>query len=249
MLRSLNELRNFVLKAEDGEIGRCKDFLFDDAFWTIRYMVADTGKWLPKRKVLVSPISLGEPGWINRRLPVRLTREQIESSPPLDADAPISRQFEIKWFAYHGYPYYWGGVGVWGAEALPGPLYAKRRDLDEVAPEISEEGSNLRSAEEVRGYHIAATDNDIGHVEDFLLDDQSWTIHYMIVDTRNWLPGRKVLVAPEWIEAIDWEVQKVRVGLTRQQVKESPEYDPEAPISREYEKQLYKFYGRTTYWI
>lgn len=247
MLRSVKELFNFILQAEDGEIGRCKDFLFDDTFWTIRYMVADTGKWLPGRKVLVSPISLGEPGWINRRLSVMLTRQQIEDSPPLDTDAPVSRQFEIKWFAYHGYPYYWGGAGVWGPDALPGPLYAKKIELDSIVPDISDGDNDLRSAKEVKGYHIEATDTGIGHVEDFLLDDRSWTIRYMVVDTRNWLPGRKVLVPPEWIGAVDWAANKVNVRLTADQVKASPEYDPSVPVSREYEKRLYDFYGRKIY--
>lgn len=248
MLRSVNELYNFVLEAQDGEIGRCKDFLFDDERWTVRYMAADTGKWLPGRKVLISPISLGEPGWFNRRFEVKLTKEQIENSPPLDSDAPVSRQFETKWFAYYGYPYYWGGVGIWGGEPYPGPLFLQKGVYAENEPEFSEDNIHTRSAKEVIGYHIQAADDKIGHVEDFLLEDDSWTIRYMVVDTRNWLPGRKVLVTPAWIEAVDWSERKVHVDLTKDQIKESPEYDPSSPVMREYEERLYEFYGRPGYW-
>ena len=64
---------------------------------------------------------------------------------------------------------------------------------------------HLRSSAAVTGYHIQATDGDIGHVEDFLLDDRSWTIRFMVVDTTNWWAGEKVLIAPAWIERVDWD--------------------------------------------
>ena len=126
MLRSLIELLDYVLAAEDGEIGRCSDFLFDDRHWTTRYMVADTARWLPGRKVLVSPIALGEPEWRSRLFPVRLTKEQIEDAPGLNEDAPVSRQYEIHWTRYYGWPYYWSGMGGWGAAANPGALYTQK---------------------------------------------------------------------------------------------------------------------------
>jgi len=126
MLRLIGEITGYVLAAEDGEIGRCKDFLFDDTQWAVRYMVADTRKWLPGRKVLISPISLGEPDWDTRRFPVKLTKEQVKNSPPLDEEAPVSRQYEIHWFDYYGWPYYWGAGGLWGAAPYPSALYLKR---------------------------------------------------------------------------------------------------------------------------
>ncbi|MCJ7685043.1 MAG: PRC-barrel domain-containing protein [Desulfobacteraceae bacterium] len=248
MLRSVKEIYNYVLEAEDGEIGRCKDFLFDDRFWTVRYMVADTGKWLPGRKVLISPVSLGEPDWNSRLFQVKLTKEQIENSPSIDSDTPVSRRYEIKWFDYYAYPYYWGGAGVWGTEPYPGPLFSRKRENTEMGPDDDEGDPYLRSATEVMGYHIQATDDEIGHVEDFIFDDETWTIRYMVVDTRNWLPGRKVLVTPDWIDSVDWEESKVRVDLTSEEVKNSPEYDPSAPVNREYELRLYDFYGRPKYW-
>jgi len=247
-LRSVDQLRNYVLEAEDGEIGRCKDFLFDDIYWTVRYMVADTGKWLPGRKVLVSPIALGEPDWASRRLQVKLTTEQIEKGPPLDADAPVSRQYEQKWFEYYGWPYYWSGGGLWGAAPYPSALYLKR--LEKVAEEgIEPEETHLRSVKEVTGYQIQASDGDIGHVEDFIVDDQLWLLRYLVVDTRNFLPGgRKVLVPPAWVTSVDWVGRSVSVDLTVEGVKNSPEYDPSEPINRQYERRFYDYHGRPRYW-
>jgi hypothetical protein len=247
MLRSVKTLYNYVLEAADGEIGRCKDFLFDDVRWTVRYMVADTGKWLPGRKVLISPISLGKPDWNSRLFPVRLTKRQIDEAPDLDEDAPVSRQYEIKWTQYYGWPIYWGGEHAWGAVAYPGASYDAKTTKNETV-EVDSGDHHLRSVDEVTGYRIQATDDNIGHVEDFIIDDQTWTVRYMVVDTRNWLPGRKVLVAPLWITSIDWAESKVRVDLTREQVKDSPEYDPSTPVKREYEGRLYDFYGRPKYW-
>ena len=249
MLRSVKEVFGYVLSAEDGEIGRCKDFLFDDQVWTIRYMVADTGRWLPGRKVLVSPISLGEPDWRSRRLPVRLKKQQIEGAPDLEEDAPVGRQYEICWTRYFGWPYYWAGTGLWGIADNPGALYVQQEIRDEAAEEFADADRHLRSAKEVTGYNIQATDGEIGHVEDFIMDDEAWMLRYVVVDTRNWLPGRKVLVAPVWIESVDWAQRKVVVGLDQDHVRRSPEYDPSVPVNREYEERLYDFYGRPRYWL
>lgn len=249
MLRSAKDLAGYVLKATDGEIGRCKDFLFDDEQWTVRYMVADTGKWLPGRKVLISPISLGDPDWPSGIFPVTLTKKQIEEAPDLKEDAPVSRQYESKWFSYYHYPYYWGSGGVWGIGSMPTAPSAEKEKEPAQAIEEEESGdSHLRSVQEVAGYHIQATDGEIGHVEDFVLDDETWMLRYVVVDTRNWLPGKKVIVPPSWVESVDWTSEKVSVDFTREKVKNSPEYDPAAPVNREYEERLYDFYGRPKYW-
>jgi hypothetical protein len=249
MLRSLNEMLNYVLSATDHEIGRCRDFLFDDEHWTIRYMVADTHKWLPGRKVLISPISLGEPEWGNQRFPVNLTKEQIENSPPLEEHEPVCRRYERKFSSYYLWPYYWEGEMAWGLTALPpqmplGPVEKTEDSNEEEDPEAS----HLRSVKEVHGYHIKARDGGIGHIEDYIVDDKTWTICYMVVDTRNWLPGRKVLMAPKWIQSLDCGRLTVEVNLMVEEVKGSPEYDPATPINREYEARLYDYYGRPVYW-
>jgi len=218
MLRSTRKMEGYKLAAADGAIGKVKDFLFDEAQWTVRWMVADTGEWLPKRKVLISPISLGEPDWNSKLFPVRLTKQEIEDAPGLESDAPVSREYETQWFNQYGWPYYWQGGGIWG------------------------------SIEEVSHYHIEAADGGIGHVEDFIVDDEPWTIRYIAVNTRNWLPGRKVLLPIETVKSIEWADQKVFLDVDRETVKNSPKYDPFAPINREYEVRLYDYYGRPVYW-
>lgn len=248
MLRSVKELRDYVLAAEDDNIGRCKDFLFDDSVWTVRYMVADTGKWLPKRKVLISPASLGDPDWKSQLLRVQLDKEQIEKSPTLDADAPVSREFERQWYDYYNWSPYWYGGGIWGGGAVPHAIHEKQPAGVATLEQVETPNHNLRSAQEVTGYHIQATDGDIGHVEDFIVDDSTWTIRYIVVDTRNWLPGKKVLVSPAWATKIEWNNRDVHIDLPRDLIKASPEYDPESPVNREYEGRLYDYYGRPKYW-
>jgi sporulation protein YlmC with PRC-barrel domain len=248
MLRSVKEITGYMIQAKDGKIGRCKDFLFDDEMWTIRYMVADTGKWLPDKKVLISPVSLGEPDWASNLFPVRLSKKQIEQAPELDDNAPVSRQYEIKYHEYFGWPLYWQGLEVWGPYNYPGPLFSeKKKEGVEVGYKNGD--PHLRSAKEVTGYHIHANDGEIGHVEDFIVDDQTWTIRYMVIDTSNWLPGsRKVLVSPTWIDSVDWLENRVGMDLTVDQIKQGPEYDPSEPINPTYEVRLYDFYGRPKYW-
>jgi hypothetical protein len=247
MLRSMKDIQGYVLGAQDGEIGRCSDFLFDDRKWTVRYIVADTHKWLPDRKVLISPISIGDADGTTRTLNIGLTRDQIRDAPPLDADAPVSRQYEIAFNKYYDWAHDWGGASVWGGQAYPRLLH--REEADRRVPEDTGDDPNLRSIKEVVGYHIQATDGDIGHTEDFIVDQDSWMIRYMVIDTRNWLPAsRNVLVAPNWVNRVDWKRSKVLVDLTRSQVKNSPEFDPSLPVNRSYEATLYDFYGRPYYW-
>lgn len=248
MLRSVNSLGSQALKARDGQIGHCKDFLFDDQFWTVRYMVANTGSWLTGKKVLISPMSISHFEWENRRFEVDLTRDEIASAPPIEEDAPVSRQYEIRWAKHFSTTPYWIGPYAWGTSEYPIGLPKQGvRDDIVINPDIDQD-KNLRSANEIIGYKISASDEEFGHVEDFILDDENWTIRYMVVDTRNWLPGRQVLISHLWIEFISWQGRKVMVSLTKKQIENSPAYDPSAPVNREYEEQLYDYYGRPKYW-
>ena len=252
MLRSLKDLQGYKLGASDGEIGSVETFYFDDQHWTIRYVVVDTGGWLPGRQVLISPMAITGADWVSRRLFVSLTNEQVENSPSIERDKPVSRQFEVDYYNYYGWPYYWAGAGVWGGWAYPAALVAApaARPGGAVATDDVEQRGDphLRSAKEVVGYHIQGTDDTIGHVEDFVLDDESWRIRYLVVDTSNWWFGKKVLVAPDWVDRVDWMERKVFVELTTEQIKNGPESDPNAPINGAYEERLYDAYGRPAYW-
>jgi hypothetical protein len=232
--------------ARDGDIGKVHDFLFDDAGWIIRYVVVDTGKWLPGRKVLLIPLVLDEPDWENRTLPVSLTKEQIKKSPDIDVDKPVYRQHEHALHEYYQWVPYW----IASPHTIPPPPYpkGKEEDKDEDPTVQEKEDPHLRSTKEVSGYHIQATDGEMGHVEDFIADDTDWFIRYMVVDMRNWLPGKKVLISSGWIERVEWSESKVYVDLSRDMVKNSPEFDPSSPVNRRYEERLYDFYGRPKYW-
>ena len=246
MLRSISSITGSVLQATDGEIGRCKDFLFDDEYWTIRFMVADTGKWLPGRRVLVSPVALERPDWPSKRFHVNLTKDQIREQPELDEHAPVSRQHEIRYHRHFSWAPYWGMGGLWGTAAAPPALAGGE------PPALAADGDlvdkHLRSTAEVTGYSIEATDGEIGHVDEFIADDESWALRYLVVATRNWLPGKKVLLSPTWVREVRWADRHVALSLAREQVEKAPEYDPAMPVNREYEELLYDFYGRPKYW-
>lgn len=250
MLRSTSELRSYTLLATDGEVGRCKDFLFDDVFWTIRYMVADTAKWLPSRKVLISPVSLGPPDWGSGRIPVRLTKEQIKSAPELDEHAPVSRQYERKYFTHYGWPFYWSGAGAWGMFPHAEPLFVpEAAQTPQEEDTTNDDDKHLRSFEEVRHYKVGnSAEDDLGKVDDFIVEDGTWTVRYLVVDVGGWLRGRKVLLSPSWIENIGWTEGSVTVDMTRETLKAGPPYDPSMPVNRKYEEQLFDFHGRPCYW-
>lgn len=164
MLRTLKEPAGYKLTALDGDIGHCHDFLFDDSKWTVRYMVADTGRWLPGSKVLISPAFLESPDWETQRFPVRLTQQQIEDSPPLDSDAPVSRRYEQTYHDFFTTPYYWMGNALWGNHPFPGmtvpPPVAEPQTELPTLPEEQPDATRLRSVREVTGYRVAARDGE-----------------------------------------------------------------------------------------
>lgn len=245
-------LKDFTIRATDGELGTVVDCYFDDETWAIRYLLVGTGKWLSGRQVLISPISAVHMDWDAARLDVKLTRKQVEHSPDIDTQQPVSRQHEAAYFGYYGYPHYWGGPNAWGPAFYPaglaGSTYAS---AEAIAERVRRESldSHLRSAEAVTGYHIEAADGEIGHVDGFVVDDEAWMIRYIEVATRNWLPGKKVLVSPAWIERVSWTDSTVYTGLSHETIKEGPEYIESRPITREYENRLYRHYGRPPYWL
>ncbi len=253
MLCSTKELDGFHPAARDGEIGRVRDVLFDDQRWGIRHLVIDTGGWLSGRDVLISPHAIEGIDRDQERIRVALDRSQIENAPGVETDKPVSRQHEVPYYDYYGLPYYWGGAGLWGAAAYPmagaalGAAPPREQGSAQTSAQADAEraagDSHLRSAAEVSGYDIAASDGTVGHVEGFLFDERSWQIRYVVVDTRNWLPGRRVLIPPEWIESVDWAARQARVRLTREAVKSSPPYDRERQFEAEDESRLARHYA------
>ncbi|MEO8544555.1 MAG: PRC-barrel domain-containing protein [Burkholderiaceae bacterium] len=263
MLRSVKEMEGYAVGATDGVIGHVKDFYLDDEKWIIRYLVVDTGHWLSSRKVLVSPIAVGTPDWEQKLLPVSISKDQVRKSPDIDTNQPVSRQHEMAYSGYYGLPYYWDGGGYWGSDLYPhmmmpanGGSTGSQSTADERQANMARRESerhvhddpHLRSCNSIVGHHIHASDGDIGHVAGMLIDEQTWAVRYLVVDTSNWWLGHQVLIAPQWIEAVHWFDKTVTVSVTRQAVKDAPVYDPRAAMSREAEDRLYQHYGHAVYW-
>jgi hypothetical protein len=251
MLSKVKTLEGYKLNGLDGEIGKVKEFYFDDRFWTIRYLVAETGTWLADRQVLISPYALAAVNTEARNITVDLTKKQIEGSPSLDSHKPVSQQFERAYYGYYELPTYWGGPYNWGTY----PYFIRdrearaREELKKASQHAKAWDPHLRSTSGVSGHHIQALDGEVGHVADFIIDDETWAIRYLIVDTHNWWPGKKVLVSPQWIERVSWGKRKVFVNLDRETIKESPEYTEASLITRDYESGLHGHFSRKGYWV
>jgi len=228
MLLKAKELKGFSLKSIDGDIGSASEFFFDDQYWTIRYLVANTASWLSGKKVLISPYSVTGVNKDYQELAVELTKKQVENSPSIDTDKPVSRQYEGVYNGYYGYPNYWGGLYAWG-----GHPYIERDRANWRLSASEEMGwdRHLRSSNEVTGYHLSARDGEIGHVDDFIIDDETWTIRYLVVAN------------------LSWDAREVAIGLSRETIKAAPEYTDESLLTRDYETGLYGHYNREGYWV
>jgi len=235
MLRSLNTLLGYTIHEKDGDMGHVHDFFFDDTAWTIRYLVVETGGWLHRKRVLISTAALGHPDWARRRVPVNLTREQVRNSPDIDTDRPVYRQQEIAMSAYYGWPHYWTLEPI-----LVAPAIVRQQ---EDAPQPSG-NPHLRSLKEVTGYRVPGDDGDLGHIVDFIAEEQTWTIRYLVMETGAWLPGKKVLLPAESVTELSWPRKEVLSTARRDFIESCPPFDPSEPVNREYEVRLYDYYGR-----
>lgn len=237
MFRSTNDLSGYRVLATDGECGNIKDFLFDDQSNIVRYLAIDTGGWLTGRQVLISPVAIAQPNLDTHELPTVLSRDNIVTSPAIEEQLPVSRQSEAALSSYFNWPVYWNSSGS---------TLSQQGSSTQVAE--LESDPHLRSVSEVTGYQIQCMEGTLGHIDDLIVDTESWSLRYLVIDTRNWLPGKKVIIAFDWITHFTWEDRTAHVDLTQEQVQNAPTYDPRLPVNRAYEIQLYDFYGRPTYW-
>tara|TARA_R110002049_G_scaffold191337_1_gene360251 strand:+ start:15457 stop:16206 length:750 start_codon:yes stop_codon:yes gene_type:complete len=243
MLRNIKSLTGFTMGATDGEIGKVKEFYFDDRTWTIRYLILETGSWLNQRKVLIAPEALLQPDWEHNIFPVNLTKEQIENSPDIDTEQPVSRQHEIEMYEYYPWTSYWAG-GMYGMITQAYVPLKEAVDISEskTDPKDSSGDPHLRSTHKVKGYTIHATDGEIGDVEDFIIDDSTWELDFLVVDTGHWFPGKKVLISPKMIKEIDWDTSTLVVNAAVEQVKNSPKYHSGQPVNETLKKYLDNYY-------
>lgn len=259
-------LRGLHLHATDGDIGHVDDVLFDDRDWTVRWLVADTGRWLPGRQVLIPPQLCGTPN--AEALPVDMTREQITEQPSLDADAPISLQYERQLLDYFGVqPYgFWYGTGVGtatptaypaGMHTGPGwPAYGgdmvsghnpptttgdvsapSHRIINGAGEEISADDAHRRSNRELNGYHVTAADNEhIGHIQQLYIDTAHWHLPLLMVDTRDWWYGGDKIILPTKQVAV---IDYLEGAVHMQMDSEAIRHGPAAPKEAEMLSEQY----------
>lgn len=239
MLRSVKNLIGYQIQASNGVIGHITDFHFDDREWKIRYLAVKTTARFGKT-VHISPTAFyTHPKWNRKVFPVLLTKEEVKNSPSADSDKPVDRQMEMVLAEYYRWPEYW--------KSSPENLNLEEHSIATLT-RAHRGDPHLRSAQEVTCYYVHAADGEIGHVDDFIVDDEEWFIRYLVVNTRNFLTGKKVLLSPLWIQKIKWVESMIYTCLTKEAVRKSPPYAPSFPVNRGYEEVLYDYYGKPKYW-
>ena len=251
MLFNASAIKGYAIAASDGDVGKVVDILFDDAGWQIRWVVVQTGGWFADRKVLLPTSALGHADQLAQQFSVKLTTQQVKDSPDVDTALPVSRQMEADLYGHYGWVPYWGGslfMGTYGyAGGLDGfwtnePTSDERLRTEAINARRDSYDAHLRSVNALIGYHIHATDGAIGHIEDMLIEEGDWSIHYLLVDTHNWWQGKRVLISPRTVRDVAWTHSMVNLGVDRDSVRNSPTYDPEMTIDRDYEDQFNAYY-------
>jgi hypothetical protein len=231
----LSALPHWKVKAHDGEVGSIADVLFDDRAWGARYLVIEAGGWLDSRRVLLSPASVRRPAGEIGLLTADITREQVRSAPGIDTDQPVSRHMEAAHALHYGYSPDWANGTMWSAGVYPGVVPVVPADIakevtgdpaeDErraLAHEKAAAQTHLRSGNEIAGYRLEATDGDAGDIDDLVIDIETWAIAGLVVDTRRWWPGGRVVLPPSAVTGIVWKDRVVRAGVSLEQVKAAP---------------------------
>jgi len=254
MLNKATSLFGWHLQTRDNEeMGHVRDFYFDRQDWIVRYLVADIGSWFFGRKVLIATSALGIPDWDAQIIPVTMTKPEVKESPETDLSLPVTRQHERSLIQYYNWPTYWAEpflTSASGVAPLPPPEPASAQPLPaEVVEGLqNSEESNIHSMRDTQGYDLEALDGSIGHVSDFVIDSQGWAIRYLVIDTGNWLPGRNVLIAPQWVERIEWDDARLYLNVRKEVVAKSPEQPADQRLDRAFERELYGHYGYPAYW-
>ncbi len=225
MLQNIKELYGNTLSASDGEIGHIKDFYFDDESWVVRYLIVDTGSWLTGQIVLLTPHSFGALDQSKKTLQIKLTKKQIEDSPSIDSHIPVSRQYEIEYYRYYNWPTYWEGSDMWGMGGYP-MVMPTADDIKAAHKKFKHRADkHLRSSLTVDGYDIQTVDGPIGHISGFMVDDRSWAIQELVVQTGSWFSGKEVLISVSKIKRISYEESKVYVSLTKEDIQLTADHE------------------------
>jgi hypothetical protein len=245
MFNHLKTLQGYKLEAIDGPIGKVDEFYFDEQFWTIRYLVVNTGNWLSDRQLLISPHAIGEVSPSDHQISIKLTKKQIAESPFLAPGEMVSKEFERRYYEYYGWPVYWNGSFMWGAEPYLNktpPVWSQQLNHEQWEP-------HLCSTHEISRFTIRSMDGEIGSIRDFLISDTTWTIRYLVIDSQKRLHGNYVLISPQWIVSSEWNQSRFIVDISKDQIALSPEYFDDLQLTRADEGALYMHYNRRGYWL
>lgn len=233
------------MSLKDGHLGRCKDILFDDKNWVVRYLVVAPNPWIPKsKKVVISPIAISDVDHKQETIALKMTKDQLKGSPTLDEHAPVSREFEEAMFRYYGYAFYWMGPGLWGTYPHPGPLI-DQKEWQETLEDIIRD-NHLRSFNEVSGYHWQAKDKTFGHVDNILIKEANWEVQAIVFKISSGFGrGRQVLLAPEYVDEIDAASKSViGASIDSDFIESCPEYDEAKGLSKAICERLVKNAGK-----
>jgi sporulation protein YlmC with PRC-barrel domain len=212
----MSEIRGFKAFCTGGEVGKVSDLYFDDEKWIVRYLIVDTGSWLTRHSVLISPLSVEAVSWETRQIRLSIDREKVEKSPDIDYHKPISRQQEAEYHSYYGYPYYWADTSMW--ELSPIPAYVPATSPKQ-SPETPQEDNHLRSTNEIIGCQVKASDGEIGRVRDLLVDEDSWGVKSIVIDEAD-APEQSGLDLPvSSVLRLSWTDRSVYVNVSRDEIR------------------------------
>jgi uncharacterized protein YrrD len=239
MLRRASDIVGCEIISSDGAIGKVYDIVFGED-WVFQYLVIDIGGWFGGRRLALAFDVVEAIDEDQRSIHVPLSKNDIENCPNVASRNTAAEEAEALL----------GKIWMWTPNSVAHLPEEIRRVLDSEATvaekQVAEEHvqSRLRSFRETDGYHIAASDGDIGHLQDLLVDGDTWRIQYLAVNAGNWFFQRNVVIPVQSLESIHWADRRVHLSLLRDEVKHSPEYDPDEPVAQAYEQALRDHYGQ-----
>jgi len=190
--------------ASDGRLGNIIDFLFDDQRWHVGHLVLNAGRWLRRRRVTLPYDTIVMKDWSDRHVFIEgLTRQQIRISPATETRVPISLHESLA-----------------EVTIMDWDTYLVNTTFTDHPWQISDD-PHIHNTRDVVGYHVQGSDGPIGYVSDFVINDESWSVSDLVVNMRNWLPGRQILIPTAHIEEVRGANRSMRISLSRKSIRET----------------------------
>jgi len=234
---SFTELMNRALHATDGDMGACTDVLINTHNWSVRYLVADTRRWLPGRHVVLAPGAFEQPFRVTGEgaIAVRMDKAHIKGSPPLPFEETITSERMQAVHAYYGWPVYWGGTGASAVDTMPlfpPSMQASPSATIEETEELAS-SSHLRSLADLREFMLVADEERVGYLHDFIIDTERWAVAYIVIDSRKWISGTRHLFPVDVLSEVSWLARSISLKVSADAVRAAPKYDPDQPLSEQ----------------